>query len=132
MSETTDALYRRWLPELWEAAPERIPVLARELFTPDAVGHWPGADHHGPDAIAANVVQSVTMFEDVTVRVLHGPLVDGELLAARWEFRGNLAEAVDGVPAEAGTPMRLVGMDLFRVENGRLAEYWVQSSFTEV
>lgn len=119
------ALYRRWLPELWNSDPGKIPAIAEEIFTPDAVGHWgSGEDPVGPKAIAARVQQAFTMFDDVSVTLLAGPIVDGNRIAARWEFAGRYTGGVPGIGAAAGTRVRYPGMDLFRVADDRLAEYW--------
>lgn len=119
------ALYRRWLPGLWNSTPEAMPAIAAEIFAPDAVGHWnSGEDPVGPEAIAARVQQTHTMFDEVSVALLTGPIVDGDLIAARWEFAGRYIGGVAGIGAPAGTRVRYPGMDLFRVSDNRLAEYW--------
>lgn len=64
------------------------------------------------------------VFSDVSVSLLDGPVVDGDWIAARWEFAGTYAGGVPGIKAPAGTRVRYTGMDLFRVEGDRLAEYW--------
>ncbi|NKY55545.1 ester cyclase [Nocardia flavorosea] len=118
-------LYRKWLPGLWSSEPEEMPALAEEIFTPDAVGHWgDGRDQLGPKAIAAMVQETFTMFDDVSVTLLAGPIVDGDWIAARWEFAGRYLGGVAGIGAAAGTRVRYPGMDLFRVAGDRLAEYW--------
>lgn len=119
------ALYRKWLPELWNSDPGTMPAIAEEIFAPDAVGHWgSGEDPVGPKAIAARVQQTYTMFDDVSVTLLTGPIVDGEWIAARWEFAGRYIGGIAGIRAAAGTRVRYPGMDLFRVADDRLAEYW--------
>lgn len=127
MSELGRNLYRKWLPELWHAETAAMPELARELFTADAVGHWPdGTDYHGPDAIAEVVARGRDMFEAVTVSLLTGPVADDELVCARWEFRGRVA--VEGMGVEPGTEMRIIGLDMFRIAGDRFSEYWNYST----
>ncbi|MGI5216358.1 ester cyclase [Nocardia sp. CA-290969] len=119
------ALYHRWLPGLWNSAPDAMPAIAAEIFAPDAVGHWGGSqDPVGPRAIAAKVQETFTMFDNVSVTLLTEPIVDGDWIAARWEFAGRYIGGVPGIGAPAGTRVRYPGMDLFRVADNRLAEYW--------
>ncbi|MDR7300493.1 ester cyclase [Haloactinomyces albus] len=118
-------LYRKWLPDLWNAEPDSMSGLAADIFAPDAVAHWrEGDDHHGPAEIAAQVRQGVLLFDDVVVTLDHGPIVDGELVAAQWTFRGRVKPGWEDVPAAPGTPVRYRGMDLLRASGGRFVEYW--------
>lgn len=118
-------LYRKWLPELWNADPDSIAGLASDIFAPEAVAHWrEGEDHHGPAAIAAQVRQGVLLFDDVTVTLDHGPIADGDLVAARWTFQGRVKAGWEAVPAAPGTLVRYCGMDLMRASEGRFVEYW--------
>ncbi|MEU1983436.1 ester cyclase [Nocardia sp. NPDC019395] len=118
-------LYRSWLPELWSSDPDTMPALAEAIFAPDAVGHWgDGQDYVGPAAIAGKVQETSTMFDDIAVTLLTGPIVDGPWIAARWEFTGRYLGGMAGIGAPAGTRVRYPGMDLFRVADNRLAEYW--------
>lgn len=106
------------IPAPWRRSPD-------ELFTPQAIAHWgDGQDRVGPHAIAEKVRESVTLFDDVSVSLLRGPIVDGDWIAARWQFAGSYLGGVAGVQAMAGTRVCYTGMDLFRVEADRLAEYW--------
>ena len=56
-----------------------------------------------------------------------GPIVDGDLVAARWSFRGGYRGGIPGVTASVGTPIILRGAEVLRVSDGRFAEYWVSS-----
>lgn len=118
------ALYHRWLYELWPTADRE---LARRLVTPGFVGHWPDREVSGPDALAAAIEEALSLFTDVTTLIEVGPLVEGDLVAARWAFRGTYRGGLPGVDASAGNPAVLRGADMLRVEDGRFAEYWVSS-----
>ncbi|WP_084963256.1 ester cyclase [Thermoactinospora rubra] len=106
-------LYRRWLLELWNGDVG----LAGELVTPDFTGHWPRLDVHGPDELAAIVRQGHAPFTDVSVTLDVGPIVDGDLVAARWTFSGT----------RDGRRVAFSGHDIVRVSDGKIAEYWVVS-----
>jgi hypothetical protein len=107
-------LYRRWLDELWCGEPGA----ADALVSGDFIGHWPGHDVHGPGELAATVAETRSMFSQITFELQVGPLVDGDLIAARWTGRGTTPE---------GT-MSFFGNDILRVANARFAEYWTASS----
>ncbi|TQM84732.1 SnoaL-like protein [Saccharothrix saharensis] len=104
-------LYRRWLDELWHGNRD----VAADLVTEDFVGHWPDRDVTGPADLAAVVRETHAMFTDLSFALEVGPVVEGDLVAARWTGRGRTAQG----------PMRFVGHDILRVRDGRFAEYWV-------
>jgi predicted ester cyclase len=67
------------------------------------------------------------LFLDVTFAVEVGPVVEGDLVAARWIGRGRYKGGMPGATAPAGTQVSFSGHDLLRVDRGRFAEYWVIS-----
>ncbi|MFI6324378.1 ester cyclase [Nonomuraea sp. NPDC050556] len=106
-------LYKRWLLELWNGDFD----LASELVTDDFVGHWPGMDIHGPDGLIGALKQGHAPFDHVTVTLDVGPIVNGDLVAARWTFAGT----------HSGKRVAFTGHDILRAEGNRFAEYWVIS-----
>ena len=67
------------------------------------------------------------LFLDLTFAVEVGPVVEGDLVAARWTGRGRSKRGMPGATAPAGTQVSFSGHDLLRVDEGRFAEYWVIS-----
>lgn len=118
-----DKLYERWLLEMWAGDFG----LARELVTPDFVGHWPGQDVHGAEELIDILRQGHAPFEGVTVTLDVGPIVDGNQVAARWTFSGRYKGGMPGATVPEGTDVSFTGHDVLRAEDGRFAEYWVIS-----
>jgi hypothetical protein len=113
VSTSAHDLYRRWLDELWNGSPDA----AAHLVSEDFAGHWPEREVTGPDGLAAVVGETHAMFADLTFTLEVGPVVEGDLVAARWTGRGRTPEgAVD-----------FFGNDILRIRHGRFAEYWVAS-----
>ncbi len=110
---TEKALYRRWINELWAGKP-----VAAELVSDDFVGHWPDRDVHGPGELQAIVDETQSMFSDLKFVVEIEPLVDRDLVAARWI----------GTGATADGPARFTGNDILRFADGRFVEYWTGTS----
>lgn len=84
----------------------------------DFVGHWPNRDVHGPNELAATVAETRGMFTEITFELEVGPMVDGDLVAARWTGRDVTPEG----------EMSFFGNDILRVADGRFVEYWTASS----
>ncbi|SEG42722.1 SnoaL-like polyketide cyclase [Nonomuraea solani] len=116
-------LYRRWLLDLWNGDFE----LAHELVTPDFTGHWPGMDVSGPEGLIEALRQGHEPFGDVKVTLDVGPIVDGDLVSARWTFGGAYRGGIPGATAAEGTRVAFSGHDILRARDGRFSEYWVIS-----
>jgi hypothetical protein len=122
-------LYRRWLLELWSGRTE----IAGEIVTDDFLVHQARSDGRPPDAVrgpeaAIELVQAGRgPFSSIEFAIEVGPLVDGDLVAARWTSRGVYAGGIPGTTAEPGTEVSFGGTDVFRIRDGRFSEYWVSS-----
>jgi predicted ester cyclase len=122
-------LYRRWMLELWNGDL----ALAAELVTDDFVIHQARADGagseepRGPEALVQMVRDGHAPFDGLTFEIEVGPVVEGDLVAARWTGRGRYRGGMPGATAPAGTPVGFGGIDLLRARGGRFAEYWVSS-----
>ena len=123
------SLYRRWLLELWSG---RLDV-ADEIVTPDFLVHQARSDGRasdalrGPDAARELVQAGRGPFSSIAFAIDVGPLVDGDLVAARWSASGVYAGGIPGTSAPAGTEVAFGGTDVLRVAGDRFAEYWVSS-----
>jgi predicted ester cyclase len=122
-------LYRRWMLELWNGDL----AVAAELVTDDFVIHQARADgagsdeRRGPEAVVQLVRDGHAPFDGLTFEIEVGPVVEGDLVAARWAGRGRYRGGMPGATAAAGTPVAFGGIDLLRARGDRFAEYWVSS-----
>jgi hypothetical protein len=110
-------MYDRWLHTLWNGDLGQLESLARDVVTGDFTGHWPRHPNlvSGPDQLAAVIRQGRSLFDELRFEVEVGPVVDADLVAARWI----------GIGERAGRPIRFRGHDLLRRAGDRFAEYWV-------
>lgn len=88
---TAKVLYQRWINELWAGKP-----IAAELVSQDFVGHWPDREVHGPDELQAVVDETQQMMSELLFVVEIEPVVDRDLVAARWP--GSQATTSCGSP----------------------------------
>jgi len=110
---TATALYQRWINELWRG--KRV---AAELVSDDFVGHWPNRDVRGPGELQAMIDETQAMVSDLMFVVEIEPIVDRDLVAARWIGTGTTADG----------PARFTGNDILRFADGRFVEYWTGTS----
>jgi predicted ester cyclase len=122
-------LYRRWMLELWNGDL----AVAEELVTDDFVIHQARADGaaseelRGPEAVRQMVHDGHAPFDDLIFQIEVGPVVEGDMVAARWVGEGRYRGGMPGATAAPGAPVAFGGIDLLRARDGRFAEYWVSS-----
>ncbi|MFJ8075522.1 ester cyclase [Streptomyces sp. NPDC096176] len=123
--EQLHALYDRW-SELWRGDFSN----AGEILDPGFVVHQARPDGSdsgavtGPERLLPEIEQTMTAFGDITINVDLGPIVDGDLIAARWTMRATYTGGIPRATAPIGTKISFSGNDILRVENGRFVEYW--------
>jgi predicted ester cyclase len=115
-------MYDRWM-EMWNGRPE----LAAELVAPGCVVHQPPHDVSGPEGVRQMVEMGRAPFDDITFRIEAEPIVEGNRLAARWSMSGRYRGCLPGATAAPGTAVVFGGIDIWRIEDGKIAEYWVSS-----
>jgi hypothetical protein len=73
------------------------------------------------------VAMSRAPFPDLRFTIEIGPIVEGDIVCARWIGRGTYAGGLPATPAPAGTRVTFSGIDMLRVEKSKFVEYWVSS-----
>ena len=129
-TDTTEgaALVDAWL-DLWNGDHAR----AEGIVSPDVAVHAAmldggnGSAVQGPEGMVDWIAQTRAAVPDLEFSLEVGPIVDGDLLALRWIATGTYAGGMPGAAAPAGTPISFTGTDLLRIEDGQVAEYWLNA-----
>lgn len=106
---------------------------AYEIFAQDCLAHPAPQNvgeppiYRGPDEMRRFVEMGRAIFADVTFRAEDALIVDGNRLAARWIAEGTYAGGMPGASASPGASITFRGIDIWRLEDGKVAEYWVSS-----
>ena len=53
-----------------------------------------------------------------------GPITEGDLVVARWQGRGVYESGLPGATAEKGTKVAFSAIDILKVRDGKIIEYW--------
>lgn len=127
------ALWTPWV-ELWNGNL----AIADEIIAPNFVAHFSPAGNspaeiRGPEGLKAWIGGAVAAFPDHSFTTTVGPLAEGDLVAGRWVFRATYAGGIPGASPDAvGQPVEYEGADLFRVADGRIAEYWLSADIMDL
>ncbi len=115
------ALIRRFYEEVWNKGNLDV---AEEVFAPDYVRHdlRPGQPPAGPEGQKKIAADFRAAFPDLhmTIDLL---VAEGDMVVARWTTEGTNTGPWGGV-APIGRRARFSGVNLFRIEHGRVVELW--------
>ena len=100
--------------------------VADQILTPDFVNHGAGIPPElaqGPEG-ANRFAQAIRTGFGNEVNISHDDvIVHGDRVVIRWSTWGTHKGDLLGVPA-TGKPIKITGIDVFRVQDGKLAELW--------
>ncbi|GAC1682861.1 MAG: hypothetical protein PVS3B1_23580 [Ktedonobacteraceae bacterium] len=120
------ALWKPWA-ELWNGNLS----LADEIIAPNFVAHFAAvgtspAEVRGPAGLKQWIGGAMGAFSDYSFTTSVGPLADEDKVAGRWIFRATYRGGMPGASPDAvGKHVEYAGMDMFRVEAGKIVEYWL-------
>jgi steroid delta-isomerase-like uncharacterized protein len=118
-AEANKALVQRHLGELMS---EKRLELIEELFSPDLVFNGRPFGHEGMRGLASRLH---TAYPDIRYTIDDLLIAEGDQVVCRWTWRGiHLGtDSVNGIPP-TGKEVTAVGMSIFRVVDGRIAQVW--------
>ncbi len=99
---------------------------ANELLAPGFVLHVPLPCSPGVRGIDEVVSACRAAFQDLQVTV-EDMVTEGDMVAARFTARGVHNGAFMGLPP-TGKPITMTGIEIFRLENGKIAELWGEAN----
>jgi steroid delta-isomerase-like uncharacterized protein len=99
---------------------------AKELLAPDFALHVPLPAAPGIQGISDVVTACRTAFEHLNVTV-EDMVAEGDRVAARFTACGVHKGSFMGLPP-TGKPITMTGIEIFRIENGRIAELWGEAN----
>lgn len=125
-TRSNEELWQSW-NELWNGNLS----ISDEIIAPNFIAHFapvgnsPG-EVHGPNDLKQWIGATVGAFANYSFTTTVGPLSDDDKVAGRWLFRGTYQGGMPGAsPTAVGKHVEYAGMDLFRVEAGKIVEYWL-------
>jgi steroid delta-isomerase-like uncharacterized protein len=99
---------------------------ANELLAPDFTLHVPLPCSPGVQGINDVISACRAAFEHLNVTV-EDMIAEEDRVAARFTARGIHKGSFMGLPP-TGKPIAMTGMEIFRIENGKIAELWGEAN----
>ena len=121
MSEQNGALARRLYDDCWNA---KKPEVANEIYAANHKMNEPGSPPaaDGPKGVIDTIALYRSAFPDAHMTV-HDVVASGDRVTIRWTATGTHTGDGLGIPP-TGKAVRVSGLMLSRVENGKIAETW--------
>jgi hypothetical protein len=121
------ALWQGW-GELWNGdLSQAEQILASGLTVHAAIVGVDGAAVQGRSGVADWVALLRKALGEPAFTIEVGPIIDGNLICGRWHLQGQYAGGMPGATAALGSQVDFAGTDILRIDNGLLAEYWLNS-----
>jgi steroid delta-isomerase-like uncharacterized protein len=118
-AEQNKSIVRRWIENGWN---RHNVSLIDDLYTPTVVQYDP-AEVKGSAALKQYVTAFLTALPDLQFTI-EDLLAEGDKVVWRFSSRGTHQGPLMGIPA-TGRTATVTGMVLFRLENSKIAEVWV-------
>jgi len=88
------------------------------------ISHLPSGDHYGPEGVRIDIAGYLEAFPDL--RIVIDDIHDaGDSVAYRFSATGTHLGAFLGI-TPTSRPVRIVGLGIDRIENGKFIERWIQ------
>lgn len=118
------AIFNQWI-ETWNG---RVDVID-EIISPSFVFHPTHQqsgqpDFNGQDGMRRMIKMSRDPFTSIEFSTELGPFVDGDMVIGRWQGRGIYKGGLPGATAKEGTEVTFSAVDILKVKNGKIVEYW--------
>jgi steroid delta-isomerase-like uncharacterized protein len=123
MSEENKALIRREIEEVFSAQGDLD--VADEIFAPEYVSHDPISPEEvrgGPEGAKEFAMMYRNAFPDVQLSI-EDQIAEGDKVVTRWIGSGTHLGELMGI-APTGNQVRVAGMTISRIEEGKIAEEW--------
>jgi steroid delta-isomerase-like uncharacterized protein len=101
----------------------RLDAIER-TFAPDCVLHYPNNELNGPQGYRDNVAPFLTGLPDFR-HIIEDSIADGDKLVVRFTIPATHTGDFLGV-APTGKKVVLTAIAIFRIENGVIAEAWIE------
>ena len=127
MSERNKTLAHRFHLEMLQEG--RFDLIDK-LISPDFVAHVPGLPAEfskGPEGVKkwfAALRAGISNLHNTHYETI----AEGDLVLIRWGGTGLHTGNVFGVPA-SGKPIKITGLDLFRMAGGKIVEMWQEADY---
>lgn len=120
-TEQNKSIVRRWIEEGWNR--HNLNVID-EVYAPDFVQHEPEPQMvNSREALKQYVGSYLTAFSDLQLSI-EDLIAEGDKVAWRFVSNGTHSGPFMGMPA-TGKKGVITGLVIFRLENSRIAEAWV-------
>lgn len=119
-AQENEAVAHRWHMDLFQAGKLEA---ADEILASNFIAHVNGQEVPGVEGARQLATAIRSAFSDIRI-THHDAIVAGDRVAIRWTVDGTHSGDYMGV-APTGRHIRIEGIELFHLRDGKLAEAWI-------
>lgn len=122
------AIWQKWIA-MWngDLAMADLIIAADYKLHMSPLGGEDLSVYAGPKGMAGWIGQLHTAINPLVFEVQVEPLFGDGMIAGRWLASGIYRGGFPGALGELGTEVKFAGADFLRIEDGKIAEYWLSS-----
>jgi predicted ester cyclase len=108
---------------LYNARNQRNFAILDQIISPDLMTYVPGNPQplRGPEGVKQSFITVHNAFPDLTIAI-NDQIAEGDKVVIIFTSRGTNAVAIMGMPP--GQHLTVVGIDVWRVANGKIIDYF--------
>ena len=95
----------------------------KEIFSPDYIYHLMFGHDASLEQIIDWIKPQMAAFPDRTYSV-EDILAKGDKVVSRYNYKGTHERDMEGLPPATGKKIEITGIEIWRVENGKIVESW--------
>jgi predicted ester cyclase len=118
--ETNKALVRRIYAEWWNANGD--PTSVAEMVHPGFVGHLGNGESRTFKSLQRDVIEFQRALGGLREEI-EDMIAEGDRVAVRYTMYATHTGVFQGRPP-TGRPIKISGIEIFRIANGKIAEFW--------
>lgn len=112
-------IIENYMDEVWN---KKNLAVIHDVFSDTAVIHSPLGKFHSSKEMYEIVNKWITAIPDLQVEFLH-TLEDDGIVVSHWKGKGTYRKDFNGIKA-SDDPVEYQGVSIYRLENGKVVEYW--------
>ncbi|MFD0716641.1 ester cyclase [Paenibacillus sp. GCM10027626] len=121
-------LYEKWV-KAWNSDIHIVDSIVSEncIFHRNSASGVNAGEITGAEPLKKLIQNGTKPFKEHQMEIVVGPITTPEYVSVRWRFTGKYNGKIPGAKAKKNKVIAFEGIDIFKIQDGLISEYWVNS-----